>query len=65
LRWLRDLHPHLALDVAALAGRMATQLQPLIERRSLDDFPASFAALARGDAERWPVLISTHLIPEH
>ena len=57
VRWLRDLHPHLALDVAAMAGRMATQLQPFIERCSLDDLPASFAALARGDAKRWPVLV--------
>jgi D-arabinose 1-dehydrogenase-like Zn-dependent alcohol dehydrogenase len=54
VRWTRDLHPHLALDVAAVAGRL--DLAPAVECVSFDAFPGAFRALRQRSAARWPVL---------
>jgi D-arabinose 1-dehydrogenase-like Zn-dependent alcohol dehydrogenase len=59
VRWVRDLHPHLALDLVALcrSGRLPCD-DAAIEPCTLDGFPQAFGSLEAGTASRWPVLLS-------
>jgi hypothetical protein len=58
LRWVRDLHPQLALDVVALAVTGRVDLGAAIEvLPSIADAREPCEMFLRGDAERWPVLL--------
>jgi len=57
LRWIRDLHPHLVLDLVALCR--SERLPPdhgAITTCSPDQIPPAFGDLERGAATGWPVL---------
>jgi hypothetical protein len=56
LRWIRDLHPHLVPELAALAHSGRVTVQPWLEAHGLETFPASHAAFVEGSAPAWPVL---------
>ncbi len=58
-RWVRHLHPHLALDLAALALTGDLDLAAHVEPCSQETFPAAWEALTTGEANRWPVLVNT------
>lgn len=57
LRRARDLHPHLALDLAALVRSDRIAMTGTLERHDLGSMPLALAALARGGGDRWPVLV--------
>lgn len=56
-RWVRHLHPHLALDLAALALTGDLDLTRHVEACSLETFPGVWEVFHSGRAERWPVLV--------
>ena len=57
LRWVRDLHPHLALDLVGLctSGRLQEDATAYC-LCDMDQIPAAFAALERREGAEWPVL---------
>ena len=57
-RWVSQLHPHLVLDLAALALQGELDVAAQVEVCSLDDFPRAWGALIRGETARWPVLVN-------
>jgi len=56
LRRARDLHPHLALDLAALVSADRVDMTGTVELHDLESIAPALSALARGGGERWPVL---------
>jgi hypothetical protein len=56
LRWIRDLHPHLVLDLAALVLSGRVQASDWVRTCGFDTFGEALDGLVRGTAERWPVL---------
>ena len=57
VRWVTHLHPHLVLDLAALALTKELELSPFVDALSLGEFPEAWETLMRGEADRWPVLV--------
>ena len=56
LRWVRELHPHLVLDVAALAASDELEISPWMETVTLQQMPGAFTRAAQGQSRRWPVV---------
>jgi len=56
-RWIRHLHPHLVLDVVALALSGELDVSPHLERCSMEEMPDAWDALARRETSGWPVLL--------
>jgi len=69
LRWVRDLHPHLVLDILALtrtptftggglqSGEAGGRSSPF-ETVDMAGMIPAFAALSQGNAPTWPVLVN-------
>jgi hypothetical protein len=55
LRWIPGIHPHLLLDLVALAFSGRVELAPWVEVLALEELPGPFGALSRGESDRWPV----------
>jgi hypothetical protein len=57
VRRVRDLHPHLALDLAALVMHRRIDVGDTVEIHDLGGIADTLAAFARGEAgPRWPVM---------
>lgn len=62
LRWIRDLHPHLALDLCAFIVTDRLSLDPVLEVvTSVGELADRLVPFQRGELERWPVLSITHI----
>lgn len=57
VRRVSHLHPHLVLDVAALALTGELDVTPWVDTRALFDIPEAYEQLIRGEADRWPVMV--------
>lgn len=57
LRWVPALHPHLLLDLAAMAMHGEVDVAPQIEPLDLPQMPAAMDALVAGSVTRWPVML--------
>jgi D-arabinose 1-dehydrogenase-like Zn-dependent alcohol dehydrogenase len=55
LRRISAIHPHLLLDLVALAFSGRVEVTPWVEALGLEQFRGRFGALVRGEADRWPV----------
>jgi hypothetical protein len=62
LRWIRDLHPHLALDLCAFVVTGRLSLAPVLEiATSVAELAERLVPFQRGELERWPVLSITRI----
>ncbi|MCC6752302.1 MAG: alcohol dehydrogenase catalytic domain-containing protein [Deltaproteobacteria bacterium] len=58
LRWIRSLHPQLALELAAMVVHRRVEVASWIEPLTLQELAARGAAFAHERAERWPVYLA-------
>ncbi len=57
VRGVRDIHPHLLLDLAALVVKLELHRQAGLLPCGPADLPQAYAAFCRGTLEGWPVLL--------
>ncbi|MFH1130018.1 MAG: alcohol dehydrogenase catalytic domain-containing protein [Pseudomonadota bacterium] len=57
LRWIRDIHPHLVLELIALVKKGWVTIDPWVQRVTLEKMPKTFATLLENkfDIPKWPV----------